>query len=73
MSTDSMTTQRDVGGEGVEDVTCQHQSTIDALRAALNHALIGKDDIIEMVLNQRMAEMCMRGVEVTKLSHLPKL
>ena len=50
MSTDSMTTQRDVGGERVEDVTCQHQSTIDALRAALNHALIGKDDIIEMVL-----------------------
>ena len=45
-----MTTQRDVGVEPVKDVTCQYQSTIDALRAALNHALIGKDDIIEMVL-----------------------
>ena len=32
------------------DVTCQHQGTIDALRGALNQALIGKDDIIEMVL-----------------------
>ncbi|MBB76912.1 MAG: magnesium chelatase [Planctomycetaceae bacterium] len=45
-----MTIQRDVGVEPVKDVTCQYQSTIDALRAALNHALIGKDDIIEMVL-----------------------
>ena len=35
----------------IEDkTTCQHQSTIDSLRRTLNHALIGKDDIIEMVL-----------------------
>jgi len=29
---------------------CSHQSTIAALRAALNKALIGKEDIVEMVL-----------------------
>ncbi|MEO2036644.1 MAG: MoxR family ATPase [Planctomycetaceae bacterium] len=34
----------------IHDAECQHQSTIDALRGALNHALIGKDEIIEMVL-----------------------
>ena len=34
----------------MNEVTCQHQSTIDALRDALNHVLIGKDGIIEMVL-----------------------
>ena len=34
----------------MHDATCQHQSTIDALRSALNQALIGKDEIIEMVL-----------------------
>lgn len=30
--------------------TCQHQAAIDGLRLALNKALIGKDDIVEMVL-----------------------
>ncbi len=29
---------------------CQHQAAIDGLRATLNQALIGKDDIVEMVL-----------------------
>ena len=29
---------------------CDHQSTIDGLRIALNKALIGKDDVVEMVL-----------------------
>ena len=29
---------------------CQHQTAIDGLRASLNTALIGKDDIVEMVL-----------------------
>lgn len=30
--------------------TCRYQETIDHLRAALNQSLIGKDDIIELVL-----------------------
>ncbi|MEX0820437.1 MAG: MoxR family ATPase [Pirellulaceae bacterium] len=29
---------------------CNYQTTIDGLRAALNQALIGKDDVVEMVL-----------------------
>ena len=32
------------------DSECRHQATIDALRESLNAALIGKNDIVEMVL-----------------------
>ncbi len=50
MSTDRVATRHDVIEERVNDGACHHQSTIDALRGALSHALIGKDEIIEMVL-----------------------
>ncbi len=34
----------------VDDRTCRFQSTIDALRTALNDALVGKADVVELVL-----------------------
>ena len=33
-----------------EGAVCQHQTAIDGLRRSLNRALIGKDDVVEMVL-----------------------
>ena len=33
-----------------QSVVCAHQAAIDALRAALNEALIGKSDVVELVL-----------------------
>ena len=50
MSTKRAATLHDVMEKQMNENTCQHQSTIDALRGALNHVLIGKDEIIEMVL-----------------------
>jgi len=50
MSTKRAATLHNVMDEQMHEITCQHQSTIDALRGALNQALIGKDEIIEMVL-----------------------
>ena len=50
MSTKRAATLHDVMEKQMNEVTCQHQSAIDALRGALNHVLIGKDEIIEMVL-----------------------
>jgi len=34
----------------IDEPPCQHQSAIDGLRLALNEALIGKSDIVELVL-----------------------
>ena len=40
-----------VSASAADDLsTCQHQEAIDSLRTSLNKALIGKDDIVEMVL-----------------------
>ena len=50
MSTKKATIWHEENAAPIDDAECQHQSTIDALRGALNHALIGKDEIIEMVL-----------------------
>ena len=50
MSTKKATIWHEENAARMHDAECQHQSTIDALRGALNHALIGKDEIIEMVL-----------------------
>ena len=50
MSTSKANSGDDVIQKHVRDDACRHQSTIDDLRIALNHALIGKDEIIEMVL-----------------------
>jgi MoxR-like ATPase len=50
MNTKKTAILHEVRDQQMHDVTCQHQSTIDALRIALNQALIGKDEIIEMVL-----------------------
>lgn len=50
MSTKRAATLHNVMDDQMHEITCQHQSTIDALRGALNQALIGKDEIIEMVL-----------------------
>ena len=50
MTTSSKAMEHHAIEKRMKDTGCQHQATIDALRGALNHALIGKDEIIEMVL-----------------------
>ena len=44
-------TSHETPADGMDATTaCHHQAAIDGLRASLNKALIGKDDIVEMVL-----------------------
>ncbi|HAY81686.1 MAG TPA: magnesium chelatase [Planctomycetaceae bacterium] len=38
------------GGKAEQRATCEYQAAIDGLRTALNAALIGKEDVTEMVL-----------------------
>ena len=47
MTTQKTQLEQELIDKQMHDATCQHQSTIDALRSALNRALIGKDEIIE--------------------------
>lgn len=50
MSATELPDQADPSLAAADASSCQHQAAIDGLRASLNKALIGKDDIVEMVL-----------------------